>query len=565
MELPDMAMERSRTALFVDFDNIFLGFKQESPKAAEEFATDPARWLRWIEREMPRPGEANGASPQRSVLVRRCYLNPESFARYRAYFTRSGFSVVDCPPLTSRGKTSADIVMVMDIMDALEHATRFDEFVIMSGDADFTPVLHRLRAHDRRTAALVGGIVAPAYRAACDLLIAEDTFVEQALGLREAAEPQAAPVRRVVPVAPAELLDRIAGRVYEEASGAGSLSATDLPAVYREFPEFTPQCNWLGHFSLRALTEAVVARRTDLQMTEEDPWRVSVTGDTGNGDAPAADAGARDEMRRAIVARVAALVNASSEPVVMGRAAQEVIRAFGPTVTESRWLGHGTFKGLLTAAGELPFQVRVTPLPGFLYDAARHAPPRENGHGPALEGVREELAAFIQRVHRLTEVPRLSPRQYRLLFELLARELNRRPYSLTDTSRELRDQLVERGETINRQSASFVVKGLLYSGYRYQRNVPAGDVHTAGEIARQFRLNVRNLLSQAQASPSREEELLLDEWLLGAREEEGEPLHDAQPALAENAGPAPAQAPALSTPTGSAGAGSTGSAPPHPG
>ena len=33
----------------------------------------------------------------------------------------------------------------------LTHDTYFDEFIILSGDADFTPVLHRLRAHARRT------------------------------------------------------------------------------------------------------------------------------------------------------------------------------------------------------------------------------------------------------------------------------------------------------------------------------------------------------------------------------------------------------------------------------
>jgi uncharacterized LabA/DUF88 family protein len=54
--------------------------------------------------------------------------------------------VVDCPPLTQRGKTSADVYMVMDVLDALEHKTEFDEFIILSSDADFTPVLLRLRA-----------------------------------------------------------------------------------------------------------------------------------------------------------------------------------------------------------------------------------------------------------------------------------------------------------------------------------------------------------------------------------------------------------------------------------
>jgi hypothetical protein len=52
-------------------------------------------------------------------LIRRCYLNPQSFAKFRAFFILSAFEVIDCPPLTSRGKTSTDIHMVMDILDTL--------------------------------------------------------------------------------------------------------------------------------------------------------------------------------------------------------------------------------------------------------------------------------------------------------------------------------------------------------------------------------------------------------------------------------------------------------------
>ncbi|HEX6912665.1 MAG TPA: NYN domain-containing protein, partial [Longimicrobium sp.] len=173
-----MQQEQKRVALFVDFDNIYLGLLGTSREAAEAFATRPHVWLEWIKQGMPmEPRRADAPGPRENrVLIRRCYLNPDTFGKYRGYFTRSGFSVVDCPPLTSRGKNSSDIVMVMDILDALRHETHFDRFVIMSADADFTPVLQRLRAHDRRTAVLVSGQAAPAYRAACDRLITEDAF-----------------------------------------------------------------------------------------------------------------------------------------------------------------------------------------------------------------------------------------------------------------------------------------------------------------------------------------------------------------------------------------------------
>jgi uncharacterized LabA/DUF88 family protein len=52
---------------------------------------------------------------------------------------------------------STDIHMVLDIIDLLQHETRCDEFIVFSADADFTPVLRKLRRCDRRTTVLAIG------------------------------------------------------------------------------------------------------------------------------------------------------------------------------------------------------------------------------------------------------------------------------------------------------------------------------------------------------------------------------------------------------------------------
>ena len=73
-----------------------------------------------------------------------------------------------------------------------------------------------------------------------------------------------------------DLLRRIADQVYERASASGELVATDLPSIYREFPEFTASTNWLGFNSLRSMTWGVVHARPDLAMVDGDPWKVRV-------------------------------------------------------------------------------------------------------------------------------------------------------------------------------------------------------------------------------------------------------------------------------------------------
>jgi len=171
-----------RTALFIDFDNIFIRLQEQDSYIANRFATHPEKWLDWMEGQKLFDGGCNGFD-SRKILVRRCYLNPHSFQKYRPYFIRSAFEVIDCPPLTNQGKTSADIHIVMDILDSLSHTTRFDEFMILSGDADFTPLLLRLRQYDRRSAVLSVGYTSPAYKAACDYVIEEELFIEAGLGV----------------------------------------------------------------------------------------------------------------------------------------------------------------------------------------------------------------------------------------------------------------------------------------------------------------------------------------------------------------------------------------------
>lgn len=172
-----------RTVLFVDFDNVFFSLQSADKAAAKRFADDPKRWLDAIEsgsliESMPgAPFEG-----RRRILMRRCYANPAVMRYFRNYFTRSGFQIVDCPPLTGRGKNSADIYMVVDILDALRHETRFDEFIILSGDADFTPVLLRLRAHDRLTSIYSNAVTASAYKTLCDGMITEEGLIDLMIG-----------------------------------------------------------------------------------------------------------------------------------------------------------------------------------------------------------------------------------------------------------------------------------------------------------------------------------------------------------------------------------------------
>ncbi|KQR10332.1 hypothetical protein ASF78_16705 [Cellulomonas sp. Leaf334] len=167
------AARRFRTALFVDFDNVYIGLQRLDPVAAEAFATNPAHWLSELESGTDSEGDFS-----RRFLIRACYLNPSRFSQFRPNFTRAGFQVVDCPSLTQQGKSSADINLVLDAVDALAAPTHYEEFVIVSADADFTPLALRCRAADRRVTIMTASPAASAYRAVADSVITADELAD---------------------------------------------------------------------------------------------------------------------------------------------------------------------------------------------------------------------------------------------------------------------------------------------------------------------------------------------------------------------------------------------------
>jgi hypothetical protein len=258
-----------KSALFVDFDNVYSQLRQLQPDAAERFARHPSEWIGWLTGSLALP-EPHDEAQRRRLLVRRCYLNPNWYQTYRHAFLRAGFEIVDCPPVTSQGKTSTDIHMVLDVVDLLQHETHYDEFIVLSADADFTPLLRKLRRFDRRTTVLAIGFPSAAYQASADLLIDERLFIRDALGLGRVAAEAAPAVNgpktetsdtrppaklesgaKLSPrAATPDELSTIAHRIWTTVDeSTGPVSAALLASrLKQEFPEVTENWNGCGTF-----------------------------------------------------------------------------------------------------------------------------------------------------------------------------------------------------------------------------------------------------------------------------------------------------------------------------
>ncbi|MGO8978541.1 MAG: NYN domain-containing protein [Streptosporangiaceae bacterium] len=304
------ARSHVRTALFVDFDNMYLNLRSNDPVAGEAFATEPDRWLRWMHEDMGQVVPDATEETSREILIRTCYLNPVTFGKFRPFFTRSAFRVVDCPSLTSRGKNSADIYMVLDIVDTLSHSTYFDEFILLSADADFTPVMLRLRAHDRRTVLLASGPSATALQSACDMVIPLEVFLNEALGvsLNQAGQPG---------------------------------SADAMPRA------------------------AALARGQAAPIIASSP---------AAGISTLASGAETDQLQQSMRAELMSVIAAAQAPIPMAAAAQRIRDRLGDVVLTSGWGGFGSFgKFAETVTGD-SLQVSGPHPPGYLLDPRRHDP-----------------------------------------------------------------------------------------------------------------------------------------------------------------------------------------------
>ena len=415
-----------KSALFVDFDNVYTQLRALQPAAAERFARQPTEWIRWLVESLGIP-EGHEPTARRRLLVRRCYLNPNWYQTYRHAFLRAGFEIVDCPPVTSQGKTSTDIHMVLDIIELLQHEVRYDEFIVLSADADFTPVLRKLRRYDRRTSVLAIGFPSAAYQASADLLIDERLFVEQALGLPlETAEievPVGAGMTSAPTIASAE---------------QGSAKAT--PAQLAEIARLIELAVAQSPTPLPAGPLALRLRQSQAPLLEQ--W---------NGH------GAFKPFFRSLRLDRLVWLNGSG-----GRIADSVLHASDiAAFTESTEAAHGP--GDDAGAERQPSIALESPSPAPLATTELAADESWAGHGALLPIARE--------VCQLTGAPMLSPPTARTILEALSADLNLHEFDLPATAHRVRVACMERtpGIDVAMRDVVFTLRGMQLNGHAFGR------------------------------------------------------------------------------------------------
>lgn len=453
-----------KSALFVDFDNVYSGLKRLDSAYAEAFATNPMQWLDWITTSLQIPLEPT-ASVRRRILVRRCYLNPVMYQRYRFGFSKAGFEIVDCPPMTTAGKTSTDIHMVLDIVDVLQSETRYDEFIVFSADADFTPVLRKLRRDDRRTTIFAAGATSAAYDASSDLIIEPDAFIGQALGMGalESAADTANNFDGMLAQAEAVAWDMV-DRATDPVS---------LPSLTKAFAVRVPgltDSNWAGRGTFTDFLRDL--ELSPLQIDRERNWILDPRRITKQEPVPLAkpvqvkrpvDAEAHLRAQAEVV--IAEEVAASARPIPVARLAQ-LVRQRCPGI-EVDWNGAGTFKKLLETLHPAKVQVSWQQLVGYAFDPERHSLGFVDEAAQLVQDSPEQDPRWL-RVGPLLQVaglPALSAHRYRTLLEAFEHTLAQGKFSLGASTLRMRNLCAQQKTPIARTDIYALVRTLLFNGF----------------------------------------------------------------------------------------------------
>ncbi len=135
-----MIFGRIRSGLFIDYENV--------PQNAVRDGL--AGLIRWLE-----DGEFDPDERRRRQLVdRRVYWNSSS-RHHEPEFKAHDFKIVHCERHAGL-KNAADIKLALDIHETvLKPQQRIDEYIIVSSDTDFIPLLQRLNLHNKRSVMVV--------------------------------------------------------------------------------------------------------------------------------------------------------------------------------------------------------------------------------------------------------------------------------------------------------------------------------------------------------------------------------------------------------------------------
>lgn len=132
-----MADESHSLAVFIDFENLALGYERDGGRRK---GTPDKLDISAILERLVEKGK---------VIVKMAYADWGRFEQYRTLMHDAGISMMEIPERGMTGKNYADIQLSVDAMDMCYGKEHIDTFCIVSGDSDFTPLVGKLKENGK--------------------------------------------------------------------------------------------------------------------------------------------------------------------------------------------------------------------------------------------------------------------------------------------------------------------------------------------------------------------------------------------------------------------------------
>ena len=272
-----MFFRKTRSAIFVDFQNI-------AGQLGPDFAVSMPAWLAWLE-----DGAFDPKRRKRRFLEKRIYCDAPNHKKHAARFARHEFVAIP---------TAADLRIALDALESTYAHAGIKEYIILTVDQDFAPLLERLgdRQKDRVATVQDGTTSAAIFPDRADIVIPLQSLkaafaykrppslmAQASISLLRARarlsalmgkvrRAQSQPGQRAALKIGAEHLARLAHKTPREEVGRRTL----MRYLAQHMPELKHSPQWLGCKDYPEMIRQMVAIRNDLLLIRQLNGGVSV-------------------------------------------------------------------------------------------------------------------------------------------------------------------------------------------------------------------------------------------------------------------------------------------------
>jgi hypothetical protein len=141
------AIARPAVALYWDFENLHAALVEA--RAGEGAYAKPDARFRVQEPLVDVQAIVDFASGFGPLAINRAYANWQYLGRYRDALLQGAFDLVQMFPPGGAAKNGADIRLCLDALDDTSRFAHIGTVIVVSGDSDFMPLSHKLKAAGR--------------------------------------------------------------------------------------------------------------------------------------------------------------------------------------------------------------------------------------------------------------------------------------------------------------------------------------------------------------------------------------------------------------------------------